>query len=72
MMAPVMSQIDAIGNQVNSVTSQVVQLTEAINNTNKLRVELQQSVVGVQNGMKTMCTVFIIFLVLFFYANVCV
>ena len=71
-MAPVMSQIDAIGNQVNSVTSQVVQLTEAINNTNKLRVELQQSVVGVQNGMKTMCTVFIIFLVLFFYANVCV
>ena len=53
-MAPVMS---------NSVTSQVAQLTEAINTAKKLQVELQQSVVEVQNGMKTMCTVFVIVLV---------
>ena len=71
-MAPVMSQMDAVGNQINSVTSQVAQLTEAINTAKELQVELQQSVVGVQNEMKTMCTVFVIVLMALFYVNACV
>ncbi|XP_065917641.1 uncharacterized protein [Dysidea avara] len=55
-MAPVISQINAIGDQIYSVVSEVVQLTEAIKETNKLQVtvvELQQSVKEVQYGMKT-------------------
>ena len=60
-MAPVISQINAIGDQIYSVVSEVVQLTEAIKETNKLQVtvvELQQSVKEVQYGMKTVCIIF--------------
>ncbi|XP_065916383.1 uncharacterized protein [Dysidea avara] len=60
-MAPVIPQLNAMGDRV---VSEVVQLTEAIKETNKLQatvVELQQTVMGFQY---TVCIIFITILML--------
>jgi len=63
---------DSMDNQVKTIVSQVVKLTEAINESNKLQasvIELQQSVKGVKNEFekKTSC---IIIVMLILYINV--
>ena len=60
-MAPVIPQLNAMGDRV---VSEVVQLTEAIKETNKLQatvVKLQQTVMGFQY---TVCIIFITILML--------